>query len=122
MSQTFLQNVPSFQLNPAVDEKIWSLLCKALEDQMKNAVRKVDEVKQEDVVVEKRSKRKSALMHDNLSGSKKMKKESQEFPIEDRSGNSGIAQSPLRKNLLQDHGDNELPVKKSKKKKSPKDI
>lgn len=113
----FLQNLPTFQVNPATDEKIWSLFCEVLEEHKKNAALKVDEVKQEDQVVEKGTKRKAAPVDGKFfNGNKKVKKEAQESP------------SPIKKHSS-NNGDNhtagvdkKLPVEKFAKTKSRKKI
>ncbi|XP_057376406.1 uncharacterized protein LOC130697518 [Daphnia carinata] len=72
----FLQNLPTFQVNPATDEKIWSLFCEILEQHKKTEGLKVDELRQEDEVAEKGTKRKAAPVNGNLfNGNKKVKKE-----------------------------------------------
>lgn len=104
-------------MNPATDEKIWSLFCEVLEEHKKNAALKVDEVKQEDQVVEKGTKRKAAPGDGKFfNGNKKVKKEAQESlsPIKKHSSNNGDNHTA--------GGDKKLPVEKFAKTKSRKKI
>ncbi|KAI9561860.1 cell growth-regulating nucleolar protein [Daphnia sinensis] len=78
----FLQNLPTYQVNPATDEKIWNLFCEVLEEHKKNMALKVDEVNHEDEVAEKGIKRKAAALNENLfKGNKKVKKEAEESSV-----------------------------------------